>query len=254
MPDKHYDSAYLEDTGRALKNIKEQSYTAFKQIEQGVIIDLGCGTGLDAHRLTEITPESVKVVGIDHDADMLNKAKLDAADTERLEFILSEACPLDFDNNSISGLRSERMIQHLAEPEKVVEEIYRVLHENAPLVIVETDWRSLSFYTGHPSIEKKVNDYLTEVKVKNGTAARNLTTYLNRIKFSNITLEVCPVVLRSIKEANDYLWFEKILNEAAHLGYVTEQERDKFYDNLKLADHLKYFVCAINLVIVTCNK
>lgn len=253
MSDKHYDSSYLESTGQILKGIKESSYSLFKTSPAGLILDLGCGTGSDVVRLAELRPDA-KIVGVDHDPDMLERARQLAVDKKNVDFILSEAYPLAFETESVTGVRTERMIQHLPEPEKVFGEIHRVLCKDCPLVIVETDWRSLSFYIGHTPIEKKVSDYLTEVKVKNGVSARNLTTYLSELQYKDIKIELFPVILRSLSEANEYLWFEVILNEAAEKGYITHTDCDIFRESLKRADHNAYFLCSINLIVVSAYK
>jgi ubiquinone/menaquinone biosynthesis C-methylase UbiE len=254
MSDKHYNISYLEDTSRVLKNFKERSYALFKTIQQGTILDLGCGTGLDVINMADLVSDAVQLVGIDHDPEMLNKARAAAGNKKNVDFVLSDACPLPYENDSVAGIRSERMIQHLENPNKVFQEIHRILIKNSPLVIMETDWRSLSFYNENHQIEKKINEYLTEVKVKNGMAARNLTSYLENCNFRNIQIDIHPVILRSLKEANDNLWIEKIIEEAAVKNVITQNECNLYKDSLHQADKKNYFVCSINLVITTSIK
>lgn len=253
MPHKHYDSSYLEDTSRILKNVKELSYNAFKAIEEGVVIDLGCGTGLDVINLSEIN-NSIKVVGIDHDAAMLEKAREAAGERNNVEFQQSEASPLQFTDGSIDGVRSERMIQHLESPQQVINEIHRVLKKGSPLVIVETDWANLSFYNEHFVIQQKIINYLTDVKVRNGLAAKNLPYYLETASFQNIKIELFPIVLKSLKQANDNLWIERIVEEAAATGAITEADCEAFITSLKHADEQNRFVCSINSIVLSCIK
>jgi len=172
MANKHYNINYLEDTGRFLKSLKEYSYQPFTQINNGTIIDLGCGTGADVSNLGKLLGSQVTVIGIDHDETMLNKAESSFSDQENIKFILSEANVIPFENETVSGLRAERLVQHIAAPENTIFEIHRVLKKGHPLVLVETDWPSLTFYNEHLAIEKKIIQYLTEKKINNGLAAR----------------------------------------------------------------------------------
>lgn len=254
MSEKHYNISYLEDTGKILKDLKEYSYNPFKSLNEGIVIDLGCGTGMDVLKMSEQLNPTLQLIGIDHDPQMIAKASENLNQTSNVKFIQSEVYPLSFETESIAGIRTERMVQHLKEPTKTINEIYRVLKKDHPFVIVETDWASLSFYNDHVDTSKKICNYLTEVKVNNGMAAKKLTHYLAENKFRNINFEIFPFVLKSLKNANDYLWIEIILEEAKEKGFLTTQEHTAFVKAINEADSQKYFSCSINLVLATSLK
>lgn len=252
MSEKHYNIDYLEDTGLFLKNLKQHSYNPFKE-KNSPILDLGCGTGLDVIKMSEIFNSS-KIIGIDHDPVMLEKAKSANKGNSNVEFIQSESDNIPYDNNFFEGIRAERLIQHLKNPQKTIEEVYRTLKKNHPFAIIETDWAGLIIYNENIDISNKVNKFLTEDKINNGYASRKLTSYLKEAGFKNIGIEVFPFVLRSLNEANAYLWLEIIINEASEKGFLTNSEKDLFIESLKDADLKNYFACSINMVIVTSTK
>lgn len=254
MSEKHYDINYLQNSRRLLVSLKEASYTYFKDINSGAIIDLGCGAGKDVIEIAKIVGDGVKVIGIDHDPIMLEQGRADAKDLNNVEFVLSEASPLSFDNESINGLRTERVIQHLKEPQKVVDEVARILKPDSPFVIIETDWHSLSLYTPFMDIHKKLTSYLTDNKINNGFAARKLTHYLTQSGFKDIKFQIHPFILTTLDDANQYLWIEKMIQETAEHGFITRQEFEKLYGALKEADAAGHFACSINLVVATCIK
>ncbi|RXF71707.1 methyltransferase domain-containing protein [Arcticibacter tournemirensis] len=254
MSDKHYDISYLEGTASILKKLKEYSYNPFTAILKGTVLELGCGTGIDAINLGNLLGKEVKIVGIDHDSRMIDKAISAAADNENVEFILSEASPIPFEDATLSGIRTERLIQHLKEPQKVINEAYRVLKPGQPLVIVETDWSNLSFYNADTAIEGKVSRYLTDEKINNGRAARQLTGYLEKAEFKNIKLEVFPFVLKSLKEVFTYLLIDQSLTEMKSKGYLNAEEYDSFIASLQRADSNHYFACSMNLVVASALK
>ena len=254
MAEKHYDVNYLQNSRRLLMNLKEHSYTFFKAINNGTIIDLGCGAGNDVIELAKITGKDVKVIGIDHDPVMLQQAKEQSEGITNVDFILSEAYPLPFEDETISGLRTERVIQHLNNPEQVMGEVGRILKKGSPLVIIETDWSSLSFYTEFVEAQKKVNTYYTDVKINNGFAAAKLVGYLQQNNFTNIQFEIHPFVTDSLKTANELFKIEQMITEAAEKGFIREQEGRAFSDALQKADDGHYFACSVNLVIASCIK
>ena len=254
MANKHYDIDYLQNSRRLLLNLKEHSYTFFQNINSGTIIDLGCGAGNDVIELAKITGEDTKIIGIDHDSVMLQKAKEQSEGIGNVDFILSEAYPLPFEDETISGLRTERVIQHLFNPEQVIGEVSRILKKDSPLVIIETDWSSLSFYTEFVDVQKKVNAYYTDVKINNGFAAAKLISYLQQNNFRNIKFEIHPFVTDSLKTANDLFKIEQMITEAAEKGYIRKQESGAFSNALQKADDGHYFACSVNLVIASCIK
>lgn len=254
MSTKHYNANYLEGTAQFLKGLKEYSYNPFTEVKSGTVIDLGCGTGIDVSNLAKLLGDAVKVVGIDHDEAMLSKGKKAYAEQPNVEFLLTEANVIPFEADTVAGLRAERLIQHLKAPESTMNEIHRVLKAGHPLVIVETDWSSLTFYNEFLPIENKIISYLTDKKINNGIAAKKLTAYMRDSGFKNIHLEIFPFLIKSLKEANDYLWMERMIEEAAAENFITRQEQDTFVNAMKEADASNYFACSINVVIVSSVK
>jgi ubiquinone/menaquinone biosynthesis C-methylase UbiE len=254
MSEKHYDINYLQNSRRLLLNLKERSYALFNNVKQGTIVDLGCGAGKDVIEIAKQNGTNVKIIGVDHDPVMINQGKADSKDIENVSFILSEAAPLPFEDNSLSGLRTERVIQHLKSPEQVIREVHRILSPGSPFVIIETDWHSLAFFTEFIDIEKKINTYLTDVKVNNGFASRKLSAYLKKESFREIKIEIHPIVVSTLQEANDYFWIEKMVKEVVEQGYITKKEYTDFYTALQTADQNGYFAASINMVVAWGNK
>ena len=251
---KHYGAGYLMDTGDFLKQLKIHSYTPFSLVKEGTIIDLGCGTGMDAVNMADMLGNGVQVIGIDHDPGMIEQAKKAVGVRENVNFVTGEVAPLDFEDNAVSGIRMERVIQHLPQPDKMFQEVYRVLRVDHPLIIVETIWNSLNFYTAHIEIEQKVRDYLTGKKVNNGWAGNKLTSDLLSNGFREVRLETHCMVVRSKEEANRYLFLDRILEEMTDKKVLTEVEVADFLQTLLLADEKGCFTCSMNLVLAKAVK
>ncbi|SEM82907.1 Methyltransferase domain-containing protein [bacterium A37T11] len=254
MSTKHYNAGYLENTADFLKNLKQQSYGGFASLQKGTLIDLGCGIGADAINLAKILGEKVNVVGIDHDQELLDKATESAMGLPNIRFIKKEVWDIPFEDKTVSGVRAERLIQHLSNPEQTFKEIYRVLKAGHPVVVLETVWDSLTFYTKHTSIEQQIRSYLTDNKVNNGWAANNLTSYLKDSSFNEIEVNRFPLTGRSLNDARQYLWIDKIMEEMLTGSYIDQQEYDVFNEALTEADNDSFFLCSLDLLLVSALK
>lgn len=253
MSEKHYDIRYLEDTFNIMKDIKTYSYRPFADIEQGTIVDLGCGTGKDVINMAALTPKA-EFVGIDHDPKMIEQANAQKNELHNVSFIEREIPPLPFKDNTVAGIRAERVFQHLQQPDKVLEEINRVLMPDHPFVIVETDWDSISFYNAEMVTEQKLRAYLAESKVAQGKIAKQLTHKLAGHQFRNIRLSIFPVVLHSFQDACTYLWIDKIAEEMMHKELLSPAQHTLFIEALKNAEAEGYFACSINIATTFCIK
>lgn len=254
MDNKHYNAGYLMDTGDFLKQLKIHSYTPFNSIKEGVVVDLGCGTGMDAINLANMLGDNVLVVGLDHDNNLIEHAKSSAANIKNVDFVQGEVYNLSFADNSISGIRMERVVQHLSEAQKMFAEVHRVLIEGKPLVIVETIWNSLTFYSKHVGIEAKICHYLTNEKVNNGWAGNKLTSDLLIEGFKHVELQTFCMVARSKEEANRYLFLDKILLEMVEKEQLSTAEMEEFQKTLDQADEAGCFLVSMNLVIAEAKK
>ncbi|MDM1296119.1 methyltransferase domain-containing protein [Sphingobacterium sp. N143] len=254
MDTKHYGAGYLQDTGDFLKQLKMHSYSPFETIIEGVVADLGCGTGIDAVNLANRLGSAVQVVGVDHDATLIDHAKSASKGISNVSFIRGEVYQLDFKDESVSGVRMERLVQHLTAPQDMFREVYRVLRKGQPLVIVETIWNSLTFYTQHVAIEAKICHYLTAEKVNNGWAGNKLTTDLLANGFQEVQLQTFNMVTRSREEASRYLFLDKILLEMFEKGKLSQAEYDNFQLALNQLDESGCFLVSMNLVIAQAKK
>lgn len=90
------------------------------------ILDIGCGGGFLSNALAE---DGHKVVGIDMAEDALDVAR-DYDKTRSVEYIKADAYKLPFPDNSFDVVTAMDFLEHVEEPEKVIQEVSRVLKGN----------------------------------------------------------------------------------------------------------------------------
>lgn len=256
MSEKHYDIDYLTDTVKILGQLKYRSYQYFNEIPSGsTIIDLGCGTGLDVINMANSFEKGkFKFIGIDHDPNMIKEGANAVKEDSDIKFLLSDALSLPFADGDLGGVRMERLVQHIAKPIALFKEVYRILGKEGRVVVMESDWNSLSFYNGDLSVADKLNSFLVLKKIKNGRAAQSLSNYLMNVGFSHLTMEIHPFVLTRYDDACKYLWIDKMIGEMLALNLIDEKEYNDFIESQKQADRLGFFACTMNIVIVSATK
>lgn len=254
MAEHLYSIDYLEQTTQLLGNLKKTSYQPFSTLTEGHIADIGCGAGDDAINMARMFGSHISVTGIDYADEMIEKAKSSAGDLPNITFEVGSAEQLPFADASLSGLRNERLIQHLPDPEKAFQEFYRVLKPGHPLVVVETDWNSISFYNGNAGVAQKLNHYLTFNNVKNGNAAANVIRYMQEAGFRDIHIDLFPLSSRSLQQATLMLRIDHALVMMKENVIISDEEYNSFMASLEDADRNHYFACSINLVVATATK
>ena len=100
-----------------------------------MVLDLGCGVGSDLARLASA---GVSPLGIDCSERMLNEAR--ARHGHKWALARADAAVLPLREATVAGCRIERVLQHVPDPWRVLDEVARVLRHGGWLAVFEPDW------------------------------------------------------------------------------------------------------------------
>ena len=246
---KFYDSKYLENTGRKAQEIKKYSYTFFDQNQTGEILDLGCGIGEDAYELSLISDKAV-ITGIDIRDDLLKVAKSKYVN-QNLKFLYGDVRELPYDNNTVYGVRAERLFQHLTNQEVAVDEVVRVLIREGVFVVIETDWSSFKIYTGIEELDTKLVDFLSKDKIVNGSVVNTLPECLEKRGFNQVSRKVFPVLIEGLSSINELFKIEIILEEMLQKSKLTSEEYQYYLDRIISIDQTSNLIVTLNLMVIS---
>jgi ubiquinone/menaquinone biosynthesis C-methylase UbiE len=252
-PKGYVDSAYLEASGKATLPNKQKSY-ALMQIKAGhKVLDVGCGSGFDTVNLSSLVQASGQVIGIDFDEEMIIRADkyAEAAGVkDRVLHRYADALQLPFETNVFDSCRSERLFQHLVEPERALSEMVRVTKPGGWIVVMDTDWGTLSADTTEPDIANKLWHFKATNLENNGFSGRKLYRLFKQQGLMGIIVE--PYV----NYATDYSfgrWMiqaDELEQLALSTGEFSVDELEKLNTGLEQANKLGLYFGTLGGVIV----
>lgn len=112
--------------------------TALASLREGeTVLDLGCGGGLDALLAARRVGHTGKVIGVDQDAVVIAKARVNAArgGYRNVEFTVSPMDKLSLEGDSVDVVISNCAINHATDKPAVFREVRRVLKPGGRLLV-----------------------------------------------------------------------------------------------------------------------
>lgn len=160
---------------RATQRLRAWERQHLELVEGERLLDVGCGRGEAAISLGFDLGATGELVGVDASAAMLEVARRRSSEVPcAARFSVGDARALDETDWSFDVVRSERTLQWLPEPERVVAEFVRVLRPGGRLSLTDTDWSTLHLDVGDPQITRMVRDGLRVERNRPSNVGRRL--------------------------------------------------------------------------------
>ncbi|GAA4902803.1 ubiquinone/menaquinone biosynthesis C-methylase UbiE [Stackebrandtia albiflava] len=209
------------------------------------VLDLGCGPGTD---LAAMAVPGARVIGLDNDPVMTATA------TERtrppVEVVRGDVHDLPFGDATIDRVRTDRVLQHVADPARVLAEARRVLRPGGRLVMAEPDWHTLA--VDHPvaTISAAYTRFITERVVRNAGIGRALARLAADAGFT--VPHVVPVtpVFREVVEADRIFGFQRNTARAVAAGHLTPEQAERWLRHLSEEP----FLATVTQFVVTADR
>lgn len=143
---------------------------------------------------------------------------------------------------------------HLPEPQRVLTEMVRVIKPGGRVVVVDTDWSSVSIDTPYPEIENVLRQYRINHVLNNGYSGRSLFRHFRNLNLEDVEVELFPIALTSL-ELFDFISMQPAIESQALANRVlTRQALDDWRRALQKAAQQRSFFCSANIVMVSATK
>lgn len=134
-------SYHWQQISRSIFNFNAYVAARYQQVVSRIpkdkslkILDIGCGDGVLAWLIYR--RNKAKIIGIDTDKDSLKAARKELkARGAKVKFVQASAYQLPFKTNSFDVVVATEIIEHLAKPETMLQEISRVLKPQGQSII-----------------------------------------------------------------------------------------------------------------------
>jgi ubiquinone/menaquinone biosynthesis C-methylase UbiE len=239
--------AYMDTAAQAAVtaagDYKRRLLTAMDIRPGHIVVDIGCGPGID---LRSLLAEGAEVVGVDRDPAMLAEARRRApgADVRR-----GDAHALPVADRGADRARTDRVLQHLDRPDAVLAEIFRALRPGGVAGFAEPDWDTLTVAADDVETSRGFARFAAG-RVRNPVVGRDLARMAVRAGFELRSVEVVPVVFRDFAIADRILGLTRNSARAVEAAQLREDVAASWLSGLAdprdpfLASFLCYLVTA----------
>jgi ubiquinone/menaquinone biosynthesis C-methylase UbiE len=254
---KYVSADYLKRIAQHAEHIKKRSYALMNIQTDSIVLDIGCGPASDTIPLAEYIGSAGKIVGIDNDPEMLEKAdkELQLSGLQKdVSHIQADVQSLPFSSSAFDSCRTERLFQVLPRSismDSVFSEIDRVLKSGGTIVLVDADWGSATVNFSDTELERRLINFFATGMRPNGFAGRQLFELLQRNAYLDIRVDVVPFIANELSETmfGDWLREEALKNTIATLN-----EMDNWRAELENKSSKGAFFACVNMVIVAGKK
>jgi len=254
---RYVSAAYLKRIARHAAHIKKRTYELMDLQTDSIVLDIGCGPASDTIPLAEHIGSAGKIVGIDNDPEMIEKANTElklSGIQKDVSHIQADVQSLPFPDSVFDICRAERLFQVLPRSismDSVFFEIDRVLKPGGTMVLADADWGSATVNFSDLELERRLINFFATGMRPNGFAGRQLFELLQENAYQEINVDVVPFIARELSETmfGDWLREEALKHEIA-----TREELDNWRAELEIKSSKGTFFASVNMVIVAGRK
>jgi SAM-dependent methyltransferase len=212
---------------------------------RGPILDVGCGPGTDAAALGP-----ARVIGIDPSTVMLARAA-----ARGIRVCRGDALALPFADGAFAGCRIDRVLQHLDDPMRALDELVRVVRPAGRIVVADPQQESLIIHIPGVPVElvDRVKQLRRDVGYRNGRLVGDLPGRFGALGLVDVDVTAFPLVITDPDRAFGLPTWPRHWRDRG-VARWTDDELDRWDHGIRSARQQGGFVYALLYLVVTARR
>jgi ubiquinone/menaquinone biosynthesis C-methylase UbiE len=204
------------------------------------VIDVGCGTGDDSRVIAGLVGLEGQVVGVDYSATMVAEARRRTTDAGLpVEFREGDAMKLDFADASFDGCRAERVLMHLSDPRKGLQEMIRIVRSGGRVVASELDQETIFFDSPYVELTRRFVASFADA-TPSARVGRSLARLMREAGLQSVIGQA--TVIR-VPFGMVRIGFEGHVDKCVQQRLISPQDAERWWQHLKESDAAGEFHC-----------
>jgi SAM-dependent methyltransferase len=186
------------------------------------VLDVGAGPGDNALALA--AERGARVVALDQSVTLA--AAMRARAVGRV--VVADGHRLPFRRACFDGVLADRVLQHVAEPGPVLDQMLRVLRPGGRLALADPDYDTQVLDIEHQELARRVLRFRAEAALRNGALAHRHAGLLAERGLEEITVEARTLVVRDSHAVDNVMGLRTWAHAAAAHGYLQAADAERF--------------------------
>jgi ubiquinone/menaquinone biosynthesis C-methylase UbiE len=210
-----------------IQRVRSTAFELFAPTGGERLLDAGCGAGEVARQLAARVGSRGSVVALDRSAHAISVAE-SQHDNSPVTYTVGDIMALDFPDGHFDGVRSERVLQHLSDPDGAIKELARVTRPGGRVCVIDTDWASM-VWDGFDYLDEVTREFRGGITQHNDHFGHSVRSRMVKVGLQEVT--TVPVTLR-FTEPDDAAVVTALFNRRLHKERLSAALYEKFFTSV----------------------
>lgn len=234
------------------RSVKEESFQLLQISPGDIILEIGCGPLDDVHILAEQCCPGGLVIGSDISSSLVTLAKK-ATHTPNLSFIRMDGQYSAVREGVCDAVREDRVLQHVKNPEQVIDEMYRILKPGGRCVLFEPDWENFIIDGIDETVTRSIHNFWSD-QFACGHVGRKIRRFCLNAGFIDVQVYPRTMIMHTLKEAEAIFTVSENAIRAVSAGQVSQKAAEEYIADLRTMDQKGLFFGSFTGYLVSGNK